>query len=226
MPNIFRTKNVPFDLPALYQLSLRAPGQQFAELSTYTFPLTPSSLRSETTDASTFNDTQGPVLQNGINRVMDVFGISPPVFTIEGTTGWDRHLADGYVLTGMQSMQLLVAFIQKYKQLNQTQIAAGNSNLYALEFYDYFSTQFWQIEPIGPQIVQQTNDRPLLTYYRFRWAAIRPVRFPVLGELDAVARTFATPAEQAAANAAQSIGAMLIAYTPTGVTSGILSALP
>ena len=87
----FRTQPVGLGiLPALYQLSIRAPGQLFGELSTFTFPLTPSQLRADRSALSTFSDTQGPASSQGVTRVVDVYGLSPPVFTIEGTTGYDQ----------------------------------------------------------------------------------------------------------------------------------------
>jgi len=210
--------------PALYQLSIRAPGtygQLISEIATYTFPLTPSQLRSDRAALSSYADTQGPASSQGVTRVMDVFGLAPPVFTIEGTTGYDRHMSDGFILTGLQSMLLLQAFLAQYATLNQTQRAAGNPQLYALEFYDYFGNQFWQVEPVGPQVLRQSSDRPTLVYYRFRWAAVKPAGVPLLGALDALANTLLTPAQQAAINAARTLGAMLVAYNPAGVASTV-----
>lgn len=218
---IFRTVPVPASLPAIYQLSIRAPDQHFAELATFTFPLSPSSLRAERNSLSSWSETQGPASTQGVTRVVDTYGLAPPVFTIEGTTGWDRHLSDGYILTGLQSMQLLAKFLARYAELNQAQRLAGNASLYALEFYDYFSLNFWQVEPVGPQILRQSNDRPLLTYYRFRWAAVRAIGLPVLGTADALLNTFATPAQQAAVNAARTLGAAAVAYGPTGLAASL-----
>jgi hypothetical protein len=113
MGPLFRTISVPAIQPALYQLSIRNPGQQFTELATYTFPLTPSSLRSERSSMSSYFDTQGPASSQGVSRVVDTYGLAPPIFTIEGTTGWDRHLSDGYILTGLQSLQLLEQFLSR-----------------------------------------------------------------------------------------------------------------
>ena len=219
MPHTFRTLPVPDDQPCIYQLSIRAPGQAFAELSTYTFPLSPSSLRYERPALSSFSETQGPPSTQGVTRIVDTYGLAPPLITIDGTTGWDRHLSDGYILTGLQSMQLLQKFLARYAQLNQIQRQAGNPKLYALEFYDYFSLNFWQIEPVGPQIVRQSADRPLLGYYRLRWAAVKSVGIPITGEIDAMASVLATPAAQAVVNAASSVGALLSAYGPTGLAS-------
>jgi hypothetical protein len=80
-------------------------------------------------------------------------------------------------------------------------------------------TQFWQIEPVGPQGIRQSNDRPLLAYYRFRWIGVAPVGMPVAGEIDAIANTLLTPAAQAAINAARTLGAVLVAYSPGGISA-------
>lgn len=214
---IFRNLDVFGTGIALYQLSIRNPAQAFLELATFTFPLTPTSVRTDNSSNSTFMDTQGPPVKNGVSRIVDTYGDSPPVFLIEGTTGWDRHSADGFALTGLQSMIRLRNFLQQYTQLNQVQMQAGNPNLFALEFYDYFTSQFWQIEPIGPQTIQQSSQRPTLSFYRFRWAAIRPVRQPVENEIDQLAYLLELSAAQSVLNAAQSINQMTLAYGPAGV---------
>lgn len=221
MAQQFRNKDVGQYQPAVYQLSIRAPGQAFAELATYTFPLTPTLLRTERNAMSTPYDTQGPSTTDGVTRNVDVYGLTPPTFVIEGTTGWDLHSSDGYVLTGLQSIMLLQQFLARYTQLNQRQRETGNPALFALEFYDYFLDSFWQIEPIGPQGIRQSVDRTKLVYYRFRWAGVQPVGVPILGELDALATTFATPATTAAVAAARTLGAMTVAYGPAGVAGSL-----
>jgi len=218
MGQMFRTLPVGLgSIPALYQLSIRSPGQVYSEISTYTFPITPSQLRMDYSSLSSFTDTQGPVISRGVTRVMDVYGLAPPVYTLEGTTGYDRHMSDGFLLNGVQSMQLLQQFLAQYAVLNQGQRAAGNPQLYTLEFYDYYMNQYWVVEPVGPQVFRQANDRPTLIYYRFRWAAVYPAGVPVLGEIDALMNLIATPAQQAAINAASTLGALLTAYSPGGV---------
>ena len=222
---IFRTHTAAATQPCSYQLSIRAPGQVVAEIATYTFPLSPAALRTVRSGMSTYNDTQGTANSQGVTRVVDRYGLSPPMFSIQGTTGWDYHLSDGYILTGLQSLQLLAQFLARYATLNELQRAAGNPDLYTLEFYDYFLTQFWQIEPVGPQGLRQSADRPLLTYYEFNWIGVAPIGLPVIGEIDAIANTLLTPAQQAAVNAARTISAALVAYGPTGAVGSALSAL-
>ena len=222
----FRTVPAPMgNIPCCYQLSIRAPNQLFSETSTFTFPISPGQLRMERSSLSSFSDTQGPASSQGVTRVVDTYGLAPPVYTIEGTTGFDRHLADGYVLTGLESMQLLAQFLSQYATLNKQQQTAGNPRMYSLEFYDYFMDQFWVIEPVGPQIFRMGNDRPTLVYYRFRWAAVRPAGVPVLGLADALAGTLGTSTAQAAINAASTLGAFLVSYGPAGAVGGVLSSL-
>lgn len=209
-------------LPVLYQLSIRAPGPAALDIATYTFPLSPTQLRMDRSSLSTFTDVQGPPTTHGVTRVVDTYGLAPPVFTIEGTTGWDRHAADGFILSGTQSMQLLQGFLANYATLNQQQRAAGNPQLYGLEFYDFFANQFWQVEPIGPQIYRQSVDKPTLIYYRFRLAAVKPAGTPILGEIDALAGLLGVPAVQSAINAAQTMNAFIFSYSPAGVSVGAI----
>lgn len=228
MAQSFQTGTVANNSPAFYQLSIRQPGFALAELSTYTFPLSPSQLSYAPNSLSSYTDTQGPAVNLGVTRVIDAYGMSPPMIVIDGTTGWDTHLTDGLILPGLQSMQLLQAFLARYTKLNQAQIQNGKSEMYTLEFYDYFSTKFWAVEPIGPQIIRQSADRPLLTYYRFRWAAYRALALPVLGEADALLQVFGTPPARAVINAASTIGALLTAYSPVGpaqIASKLVNAL-
>ena len=128
---IFRTQPVPATLPAFYQLSIRAPGGSIAEVATYTFAISPSQLRYEPGGMSRFADVQGTAAQGnptGVARIMDTYGLSPPMITIEGTTGWDRHQTDGYVFTGVQSIQFLQAFLQRYAALNQRSASSAIRN--------------------------------------------------------------------------------------------------
>jgi hypothetical protein len=226
----YQTKSIPGSQLALYQLSIRQPQAAFADFNTFTFPLSPASLRTEPTALSSFSNTRGTPLQNGVARIVDSYGLSPPMFTIDGTTGWDRHSTDGYILTGLQSAQLLANFIKEYISLNQTQIQAGNPNLYALEFYDYFAGQFWQVEPLGPVMFRQTNDRPALTFYRLQMAGIKPVRESPYSDASALAMLLGTPATMAVANMGSALTAVSTTYALSGavvssVTGGALSAL-
>jgi len=218
---MFRTKTVAANQQCLYQIRLCAPVVSSVEISTYTFPLSPTSLRIERSGMSSFADTQAQgilaPLTQGVSRQMDTYGLAPPIFTIEGTTGWDEHSTDGYSLSGLQSMQQLAQFLATYADLNQVQRVAGIPYLFSLEFYDYFTSNFWVIEPVGPQIFQQDATRPLLVYYRFRWAATVPAG-GVAQILDEIGDVLDAGSALASSSLGQSLGSTLSSYSPAGLS--------
>jgi hypothetical protein len=200
----FSTVKVPNTQLALYTLSIRSPGYSLLSFFTYTFPISPGSLRKAPTAMSALYDTSGPVLTNGVTRNIDSFGLAPPIYTLEGTTGWDRHATDGLIFTGLQSIQQLQYLISLYAQLNQQQKQANNPSLYTLEFYDYFNQEFWQVEPIGEMEIRQSERAPTLQYYRLRFAAVQQVSAPLISDVfaDPILQLFAA-ASSAAASAVQ-----------------------
>ena len=200
----FSTVKVPNTQLALYTLSIRSPGYSLLSFFTYTFPISPGSLRKAPTAMSALYDTSGPVLTNGVTRNIDSFGLAPPIYTLEGTTGWDRHATNGLIFTGLQSIQQLQYLISLYAQLNQQQKQANNPSLYTLEFYDYFNQEFWQVEPIGEMEIRQSERAPTLQYYRLRFAAVQQVSAPLISDVfaDPIVQLFAA-ASSAAASAVQ-----------------------
>jgi hypothetical protein len=125
-------------------------------------------------------DVAGPPNTNGVTRIVDQYGIAPPILTIEGTTGWQRHNMDYFRYTGLQSIQQLELTIRKYISLNQTLISIGiTNNLYTLEFWDDFTGSYYQVEPIGEFGIKQSASQPLLMYYSFRLAVIKKIDEPV-----------------------------------------------
>jgi hypothetical protein len=170
-------------------------------------------------------DTQGTSAQLGVNRDIDRFGQSPPTFTIEGTTGWKRHQLDGYLYSGLSSMKALEKVLSTYQQLNQSVLESNLTDLYSLEFYDYFKGEYWQVEPVGRQGVWQSRERTLFVNYRFQWAAIKRVNAPIVGIIDALANVFGSPATATAANVVLGINNFINTYTPDGITGSTFVAL-
>jgi hypothetical protein len=192
---------------AVYALSIRSPGIARAEYQTYTFPLSPESLRKEPVAMTRFIDTQGPASLNGVQRQTDFYGLAPPTFRIQGTTGWQRHANDGFLTTGLQAIQNLEQFLVTYAQQNATLVANGASDLYTLEFYDYFKQDFWQVEPVGPQGIQQAATRTLLSYYNFTLVGVKKVNMPLLSQLEE--RLFVTAATTLMQGAQATIGTIV-----------------
>jgi hypothetical protein len=211
----FSTAKIPETQLALYTLTIRYPGAGLAPYVTYTFPISPSSLRKSPSAMAAIYDTAGPSQMRGVQRTVDAWGMSPPNFVLEGTTGWDRHQTDGLALTGLQSIQKLQAIFNLYAELNQAQMAANNPYLYTLEFYDYFNEDFWQVEPIGEQEIRQSERAPKLQYYRLRFAGIRPVAAPPpdIFIADPILGLFAASASVAAQVTLGDINLTLAAYS-------------
>lgn len=203
---------------ALYELAIRAPGSSQALISAYTFPISPSAVQKEVVAMTNIFDVRGSAAQNGVQRIADTYGDAPPIFVIRGTTGWQYHSTDGFAFTGLDSIIAVENLLQQFAQLNQVQ-AQVNQPLYTLEFYDYFKGEFWQVVPMGPQGISQSNRRPLLFDYVFRFAAIRSLDSVVAITInDPLAIEFSTPAAEAQSSLSLSITASLSSYT--SVTPG------
>lgn len=184
----FQTIKVPNFHTALYTLSIRTPNPPYLAVDTFIFPLSPQRVRKIATAMSTPYDTAGNPQQAGVKRSIDSYGISPFTYMIEGTTGWDRHLTDGFALTGQQAVQRLQQMIYGYEQLNQQQRMNNNPNAYIMEFGDFFNKEFYQVEPIGPVEIIASDRAPLLQYFRLRLVGIRPLAMPIgATELDLMA---------------------------------------
>jgi len=178
----FNTNPAPITRPPLYTLSLRNPGNSLSIFAgnTYTFPMPPQFMRKEVMSMNQIMDIAGAPATNGVARNADIFGQSPPIYTMRGTTGWKYHSTDGYIWDGISSIQIIQNIISQYQAQN-AQLIANNQggNLYTLEFYDYFMNEYWQVVPIGPQGIEQNSDKPLWAYYTFRFAAIQSVSSPI-----------------------------------------------
>lgn len=199
-----------FNLPlantktTLYTLSIRYPmgPSEPVPSYTYTFPLSPSSIGKSYTSLTTIYDVAGPAgaYSPGVQRVSDEYGSTFPTFTIEGTTGWQYHSIDGYMFTGNESIAALQQLFVTYASLNRTQQLSNNPNLYQLLFFDYFADEYWQIVPVGEQSIRQSQQRPLVFDYAFRFAAVANVASPPPPDVgDALDQQLAIAGEQAAA---------------------------
>ncbi len=215
----FSTKSLVNTQLALYTLSIRDPNDPSKVVYGYTFPLTPGSVSKEFTAMSAIYDVQGQlsVDPTGVHRIVDNYGNSPPTFLIEGTTGWQYHSADGYLYTGLQSISLIQNILNQYALLNQQQQANNQAKPYLLEYYDYFSGEFWQVVPYGRQTVRITRERPLVFDYSFRLAAVVSLAAPIPQPQDPILTAFSTPAPQAQSTLTQQVSGATTNYTPTGL---------
>jgi hypothetical protein len=167
----FRTVPVRNTTIAYYTLRIIAPSS-IVPVAGYTFPISPANVRKEFTALTNFYDVQGSAAQNGVARYIDEYGNTPVIYTLEGTTGWKLHSTDNFFYTGMQSIQAVQALLNQYASLNAQQVQNGLP-LFTMEFYDYFTGDYWQVVPIGPQIISQDQSAPLFFRYRFRLVGVR-----------------------------------------------------
>lgn len=210
----FLTVKVPNFQIALYTLSIRAPEPPYPPVDVFLFPLSPQRVRKTFVSMSMIYDVAGPPVRSGVQRQVDSYGISPFVYEIEGTTGWDRHLTDGFILTGQQSIQRVQEMLLRYAELNEIQRENNNPNLYFLEFWDMFNKEFWVVEPVGPQEVRASDRAPLLQYYRFRLAGVKPIAAPYLAveALDLLAIALKTAPAAASRSVVAAASAVVAIY--------------
>jgi hypothetical protein len=209
----FSTIPLPNNRLALYALVILDANPPNLPVETFTFPISPSSISKEPTAMTNFYDTSGPAGNAGVQRTPDIYGQSPPIISIEGTTGWQRHSTDGFALTGMESIAAIQTLLNDFAALNRQQQDQNNPNLYLMEFYDYFTDEFWRVVPIGPQVIRQSERRPLLFDYSFRFAALFSVDTappPIIG--DPILNALLLGGNQAGAQLGASISVTLNSY--------------
>lgn len=180
----FQTIPLPNTQLALYRISIRAPGGSSQSVRDWTFPISPRSINKSFTAMANVYDVAGPSKTGGVTRVVDMYGNSPVTYRIEGTTGWQRHSTDGYQSTGMESIAAIQSALDFFVSSNVSQQANNNSDLFTMEFYDFFSNEFWQVVPVGPQVIRQDEQKPLLFFYSFNLVGIAQLDTPVTDTVD------------------------------------------
>ena len=222
----FSTQSVVNTQTALYTLSIRDSSPPSPAVLSYTFPLSPSSLKRKSTSMANVFDTSGPPQTQGVTRTVDMYGQAPPIFMIDGTTGWKLHSTDGMQLTGIQSIAAVQSLLEQFAAYNRQQQISGNSSPYTMEFYDYFYNDFWQVVPVGEQLVQQDEKQPLLFYYSFRLAGIQRVSSPTtVLTPDLILNTLTQSITEAATSLLSGITNVIDDYPPTAAIANDLGSL-
>lgn len=179
---------------SFYQLGLRAPGtRSIIPTLTYTFSLAPQNITVTGTNLNPIFDTGGPAASGGVNREADLFGQSPAIYTISGTTGYKLKNTDGYLFNGLQSVANLQNIINQFNIRNQQIAQNGGTEFYTLEYYDYYRNDFQQFVPIGKPKISQSTQNPLMVFYELTFAAIQPVSSPLpVFLVDLIGKTIGT----------------------------------
>lgn len=211
----FNTINVPVVQYAIYRLSILGPYPPYPVYDSFIFPLSPQQVRKRFMSMSAVYDTQGTVAQSGVNRDLDRYGMAPFVYEIGGTTGWSRHMTDGFQYTGQEAVNRLISMFYEYDALNAQQRLANNPYSYSMEWEDYFNGEFYQVEPYGEQEISADDRAPLLQYFRLRLVGIQPTAAPamdVAATEDQIAVMLAASPQQGIANIVVLDAAIVSAY--------------
>lgn len=190
----FRPQPIPNLRQARYGLTIVGPNSQ--PVQSYIFPLSPRNVRRQYVAMGNYYDVAGTAQQNGVNRIVDLYGNSPLTFLIEGTTGFQLHNTDGGQTTGIDSILNLQKMLNTYASLNQTAQNNNQSALNTLEFSDFYLGSFWQVEPIGEQGFHQDAQQSLYVSYQFRLVGIKDLNTGN-PQNDALASTLTTTANSA-----------------------------
>ena len=147
----------------------------------FIFPISPTGLKKTVDHLNTPYLVAGSAYNfnnPGVSREMDMFGQTPPAWSIEGTTGWKYHSNDGNTIEGIQAFHNLQSIMTHYNYFVQVQARLQNKLQYTLELYDYFNRDYWVVVPSGPQVFEMNANRPLIGNYRLNLLGIRPVKAP------------------------------------------------
>ena len=211
----FQTKPLPNSRLALYSLVIRSATPPHPAILSYIFPLSPASVRRESTSMTNIYDVASATASGGVQRIADLYGQSPTTFSIEGTTGWQYHATDNFLHTGIESALALQAALTSFGTLNAQQQAAGNNSPYIMEFYDYFEQDYWQVVPVGKQVFSITQARPLLIDYSIQLAGIQSLNSAPPVPQDALAGLGAASSHELAVALTSELNAALVKYQPT-----------
>lgn len=140
---------------------------------TYTFPISPSLYNKEFVSLSTAYNTAASGFLGGVKRIIDQYGITPPVWKFKGSTGFKYHALDNYQYTGNQSLKILVDIITQYAK-DQAVNTANNSPLDIMELNDYFDNDHWYVVPVGNQGIMRGANAPLWGYYDLVFFGMTP----------------------------------------------------
>jgi len=216
----FRTQ--PATTPtALFSLAIRQATMPYLPLFIYTFPLTPSALRKDTVGMANYYDVAGTAANFGVQRIVDIYGQTLPVFSISGTTGVKYHSTDNFLTTGLESINILQGAISQYFAMVAAAGAVTNTatKLPRLEFYNYYSGEFYQVVPIGPQGISQDANRPQLLNYQFKWVAVYNLAAPIAAAIDSIVGAISGPISAGISSLGTSIGNTVSSYGSSAVSS-------
>ncbi len=200
VPQYFFT--VPFanNQPVLYKLEIitspnNGPFIAGASLPPFIFPLTPVNVTKQSISLTNYYDVAGPPggAFFGVQRIIDQYGLTPPIITISGTTGFQFHSLDQFQWSGKASFALLVQYIQTYISL-LTQATQSNQQGFIprLQFTDGFTGEVFLVVPLSQQVYSMDVSRPIIQTYNLQFLAQQTaIANPIgLAQQDLLAQVF------------------------------------
>lgn len=172
VPQYFFT--VPFanNQPVLYKLELIPAAGTSGSNDVFIFPLTPSNVTKQVINLTNYYDVQGNNTNFGVQRIIDQYGLTPPIITIAGTTGFQFHSLDGYQWSGRSSFARLVSIIQAYAQQVATAIGSSQTtSLPTLQFTDSYTSETYDVVPLNQQVYSMDVSRPIIQTYNLQFLA-------------------------------------------------------
>ena len=93
VPQYYFTVPFPNNQLVLYKLEIvNNAGSISSSTDQFIFPLSPSSVTKQTINLTNYYDVAGGASsQYGVQRIVDQYGLTPPIITISGTTGFQFH---------------------------------------------------------------------------------------------------------------------------------------
>lgn len=172
--------SVPFanNQTVLYRLRIYTNSNNSVPVEEFIFPLTPSSITKQYNSLTSYYDVRnsssnqagpGSSSNTGVQRIVDQYGLTPPIITISGTTGFQFHSLDGYKWSGRSSFARLVQFLNTYATMVTTVInSSQNQPVPIMEFADGYTGELFIVVPIGPQTSNQDASRPIIQMYNLQ----------------------------------------------------------
>lgn len=191
--------SIPFanNQAVLYKLSIVAVGSTgpVQDTQDFIFPLTPNNIQKQSVSLTNYYDVAGPGNSTnlGVQRIINQYGMTPPIITISGTTGFQFHSLDQFQWSGKASFAKLVNFIQLYIALvTSATSSAQATNVPGLQFTDGFTGEVFDIVPLNQQLYSQDASRPIYQTYNLQFLARASVSPEVVGlaQQDSIIQAF------------------------------------
>lgn len=174
----------------------------------YVFPISPAQLRKNVASMTQIYDVQNIDRNRKIQRYVDLYGMAPPIWNIEGTQGQAYHSTDGFQYTGLQSYQAMQQLFSQYASA----MTIGQ-NPPTIEFYDHYSGDFWEVVPWQVQIFGFSVDRPTFPTYHLVLAGVNDLSGQITSSSsDAISSSLSQSPAQAGASQQGTVNNIMSEY--------------